>query len=53
MQHRIVPGRAQRALAEHERIVEAIADRDAELSEILMRRHIASARVGLIAQASV
>ena len=53
MQHRIVPGRAQRALAEHERIVEAIADRDAELSEILMRRHIASARVGLIAQANV
>lgn len=51
MQHRIVPGRAQRALAEHERIVEAIADRDAELSEILMRRHIASARMGLIAQA--
>lgn len=52
MQHRIVPGRAQRALAEHERIVEAIADRDGELSEILMRRHIASARQGLIAQAN-
>jgi DNA-binding GntR family transcriptional regulator len=48
MQHRIVPGRAQRALAEHERIVEAIADRDAELAELLMRRHIASARKGLI-----
>lgn len=53
MQHRIVPGRAQRALAEHERIVEAIADRDAELAEMLMRRHIASARNGLIAQAGL
>ncbi|MDB5537528.1 MAG: GntR family transcriptional regulator [Devosia sp.] len=52
MRHRIVPGRAQRALAEHERIVEAIADRDAELSELLMRRHIASARSGLINQAT-
>lgn len=51
MQHRIVPGRAQRALAEHERIMEAIADRDGELAEILMRRHIASAKVGPIAQA--
>ena len=51
MQHRIVPGRAQRALMEHERIVDAIADRDAELAEMLMRRHIASARKGLIAQA--
>ncbi|MBJ6988422.1 MULTISPECIES: GntR family transcriptional regulator [unclassified Devosia] len=48
MQHRIVPGRAQRALAEHERIVEAVADRDVELAELLMRRHIASARKGLI-----
>ena len=53
MQHRIVPGRAQRALAEHERIVEAIADRDAELAEMLMRRHIDSARNGLIAQAGL
>lgn len=50
MQHRIVPGRAQRALAEHERIVEAIDDRDAELAEMLMRRHIASARRGLVSQ---
>jgi DNA-binding GntR family transcriptional regulator len=50
MQHRIVPGRARRALVEHERIVDAIADRDPELAELLMRRHIASARNGLIAQ---
>lgn len=47
MQHRIVPGRAQRALVEHGRIVDAIADADPELAELLMRRHIASARAGL------
>ncbi|HEY0917723.1 GntR family transcriptional regulator [Devosia sp.] len=47
MQHRIVPGRALKALAEHERIAEAVADHDAELAEYLMRRHIASARKGL------
>lgn len=47
MQHRIVPGRAQKALEEHERIAEAVADHDAELAEYLMRRHIASARQGL------
>lgn len=48
MKHRIVPGRAQRALTEHIRIVDAIADRDGDLAELLMRRHIASARAGLI-----
>lgn len=47
MKHHIVPGRAQRALVEHTRIVDAIADGDAELAELLMRRHIASAREGL------
>lgn len=47
--HQLVPGRAQRALFEHERIVDAIADGDAQLAEILMRRHIASAREGLLA----
>jgi DNA-binding GntR family transcriptional regulator len=50
MQHRIVPGRAQRALTEHERIVDAIADRDADLAELIMRKHIASARTGLVSQ---
>ena len=44
MQHRMVPGRARRALQEHERVVEAIAERDGELAELLMRRHIARAR---------
>lgn len=47
MRHRIVPGRAQRALIEHGRIVDAIADADPELAELLMRRHVASARSGL------
>lgn len=47
--HQLVPGRAQRAFVEHERIVDAIAEGDAELAEILMRRHIASAREGLLA----
>lgn len=32
--------RPQQALLEHQRIVEAIASRDAELAELLMRRHI-------------
>jgi DNA-binding GntR family transcriptional regulator len=47
MQHRVVPGRAQTALLEHERIAEAVADHDAELAEHLMRRHVASARRGI------
>ncbi|RDE10111.1 GntR family transcriptional regulator [Pelagibacterium lacus] len=46
--HQLVPGRAQRAFIEHERIVDAIADGDAELAELLMRRHIASARKSLL-----
>ncbi|MFY9180187.1 MAG: GntR family transcriptional regulator [Venatoribacter sp.] len=32
--------RPARALTEHQRIVEAIANRDSELAELLMRRHI-------------
>jgi DNA-binding GntR family transcriptional regulator len=47
MKHRVVPGRALQALGEHERIVEAIADGDADFAELLMRRHVASARAGL------
>jgi DNA-binding GntR family transcriptional regulator len=38
------PQRPQQALAEHHRIIEAIADRDGELAEILMRRHISASR---------
>jgi len=37
-------GRPQRALHEHRRILGAIKDRDGELAEILMRRHIRAAR---------
>lgn len=36
--------RPQQAFAEHHRIIEAIADRDGELSEMLMRRHISASR---------
>lgn len=37
-------GRPSRALAEHRMILEAIRDRDGELAELLMRRHIRNAR---------
>ena len=37
-------GRPHRALGEHRRIVEAIAQRDCELAEFLMKRHINAAR---------
>ena len=43
-QHKNVRGRGERALEEHRRILAAIDDRDAELAEILMRRHIAASR---------
>lgn len=36
--------RASRAFDEHSRIIQAIADRDGELAEMLMRRHIAASR---------
>jgi len=36
--------RASRAFNEHSQIIQAICDRDGELAEMLMRRHIASAR---------
>ncbi|MEX2334336.1 MAG: GntR family transcriptional regulator [Pseudohongiella sp.] len=38
------PKRPQQAFAEHHRIIEAIADRDGELAELLMRRHISASR---------
>ena len=37
------PERPLRAIKEHRRIVEAIEDRDPELAELLMRRHISGA----------
>ena len=43
-----VRGRGDRTIAEHRRILEAIEDRDGELAELHMRRHIAAARAQLI-----
>ncbi len=40
----MVSPRARRAFREHAQIVDAIADRDGELAEILMRRHIRASR---------
>ncbi len=37
-------GRPHRALAEHRRVLDALADGDGELAELLMRRHIRAAR---------
>jgi DNA-binding GntR family transcriptional regulator len=39
------PERSWRAYEEHERIVHAVEDRDSELAELLMRRHVCAARV--------
>jgi DNA-binding GntR family transcriptional regulator len=38
------PSRPAQAFKEHHRIVDAIEERDAMLAELLMRRHIASAK---------
>lgn len=43
-------GRPDRAFQEHQRIIDALADRDGELAELLMRRHIAAARENLRAR---
>lgn len=40
-------GRPHLALGEHRRIVEAIAQRDGELAEFLMKRHINAARLNI------
>lgn len=45
--HRTVPGRGREAWKEHLRITDAIAQRDGELAEILMRRHIRAAKIAL------
>lgn len=42
--------RPLKALDEHQRIYQALADRDGELASLLMRRHIAAARKALEAQ---
>lgn len=44
MQFSAAPNRPAQAFAEHHRILDAIAERDAELAELLMRRHIGASR---------
>lgn len=44
MQFGMKSARASKAFQEHSQIVQAIADRDGELAEMLMRRHIAASR---------
>ena len=39
-----------KALAEHRRVVEAIAERDGELAELLIRRHLAASRASIADQ---
>ena len=48
-QHKVVEGRAERALKEHRAIVEAISMRDGELAQLLMLRHLATSRKLLLA----
>ncbi|EKF74109.1 GntR family transcriptional regulator [Alcanivorax hongdengensis A-11-3] len=45
-----VANRPQKALNEHRRIIEAIEARDGEMAELLMRRHISSARKNIETQ---
>ena len=47
-QQRRRPDRAERALLEHQRIVDALSDRDPDLAELTMRRHIARARQDIL-----
>jgi DNA-binding GntR family transcriptional regulator len=48
LQHCGQKGRGFAAWKEHNRIAEAIADRDGEQAELLMRRHIRAARAALL-----
>ncbi|MEQ7920172.1 GntR family transcriptional regulator [Xanthomonas sp. WHRI 1810A] len=44
IQFSTTPNRPRQAFAEHHRILDAIADRDGELAELLMRRHIGGSK---------
>lgn len=44
LQFSATPNRPQQAFKEHHRILDAIAEGDGELAELLMRRHIATSR---------
>lgn len=52
IKHRNVTGRGGTALREHERIAAAIAERDAEVAGLLMRRHIRNSWAALESQLS-
>ena len=52
VKHRNVVGRGAEALNEHKRIATAIADGDAEVAGLLMRRHIRNSWTALEAQLS-
>jgi DNA-binding GntR family transcriptional regulator len=47
IQYSAMPDRPARAFAEHHRILDAIADGDGELAELLMRRHIRTSRLNI------
>ncbi|PCI80114.1 MAG: hypothetical protein COB20_03530 [SAR86 cluster bacterium] len=44
------PSRPRRAFKEHHQIVDALENKDGELAELLMRRHILGAKKALISQ---
>jgi DNA-binding GntR family transcriptional regulator len=47
IQHSHTPNRPALAFAEHHRILDAIAEGDGELAELLMRRHIRTSRLNI------
>jgi DNA-binding GntR family transcriptional regulator len=47
-QQRRRPQRTERSMFEHQRILDAITDRDPEMAELAMRRHIARARQDIL-----
>jgi DNA-binding GntR family transcriptional regulator len=47
IQYSATPNRPAQAFAEHHRILDAIADGDGELAEMLMRRHIRTSRLNI------
>jgi DNA-binding GntR family transcriptional regulator len=47
IQYSALPNRPGQAYAEHHRILDAIADGDGELAEMLMRRHIRTSRLNI------
>lgn len=50
IRHKHIKGRGRYALAEHERIIDAIAAGDSEVASLLMRRHINNSWTALEAQ---